>query len=550
MPSFSNRIGKARQKPFYGASIRVKSAIMRSRRCTTRRKGDTMKEKFALFVCVVNECFLDGVKTLSHRFLAFFALLMAAVVSRGTPARAEEEDAWVQPTLPPDAIRWDAEHPDVLDENMLYAQSAILIEASTGDVLFEKNADALMYPASTTKILTAYIALQMADLDNDLVTISQNAIDLVPPTYATVPLSAGEQVYMRDLIPAMLVRSGNEAAFAIAEYLSGSVEAFADLMNQTAQMLGCSQDTHFTNPAGVQDTNHYTTARDMAIIARVAMEDERFAGYVRERTYDMPATGADGTPGHPARKLVGNTDILNEESSLYDAEATGIKTGFTNAAGRCFVGSAERGGIQLISVVFYSADREVYRDTKKLFEYGFTQVESITPEALYAEEPRVIEVTGFSLDDPLHGQLTLAIRAVDMTKDMTIVGDRERIDMLRQNFSQISAITWKKDFRAPIQVGDVMGTLIFYSENKGTAEYDLVATRSIAARQDAPPSLEEIEAYTKADDNPFPRLTADLLVPPAIVLLALFYLIHRIRKRRKLRVKRPNIKPVKKRYLR
>ena len=126
---------------------------------------------------------------------------------------------------------------------MLYARSAILIEADTGEVLFEKNADEIMYPASTTKIMTAYIALQMGDMDNDVVTVSQNAIDLVPPTYQTIPLSAGEQVPLLDLISVMLIRSGNEAANAIAEFLSGSVESFADLMNQTAQMLGCSSST-------------------------------------------------------------------------------------------------------------------------------------------------------------------------------------------------------------------------------------------------------------------------------------------------------------------
>ena len=135
----------------------------------------------------------------------------------------------------------------------LTSPSAILCEASTGRVVFEKNADEIMFPASTTKIMTAYIALQMSDLENDVVTVSQNAIDLVPPTYQTIPLIAGEQVPMLDLISVMLIRSGNEAANAVAEYLAGSVESFADLMNQTAQMLGCSPNTHFANPSGVHD---------------------------------------------------------------------------------------------------------------------------------------------------------------------------------------------------------------------------------------------------------------------------------------------------------
>lgn len=141
-------------------------------------------------------------------------------------------------------------------------------------------------------------------MDNDIVTVSQNAIDLVPPTYQTIPLSAGEQVPLLDLISVMLIRSGNEAANAIAEFLSGSVESFADLMNQTAQMLGCSSSTHFANPSGVHDENHYTTARDLAIIAQACMKDERFAAIVSQTSYDMPATQTEAVrpaiPGAPS----------------------------------------------------------------------------------------------------------------------------------------------------------------------------------------------------------------------------------------------------------
>ena len=159
----------------------------------------------------------------------------------------EEEpvEEFVPPRLSENAIPWDERHPEMLDADMLYARSAIVIEADSGEVIFEKNADEVMYPASTTKILTAYIALQMGDLENDEVVISQNAVDLVPPTYSTIPVSAGEVVGLYDLVAATMVRSGNEGANALAEHLSGSIESFADLMNQTAQMLGCSENTHF-----------------------------------------------------------------------------------------------------------------------------------------------------------------------------------------------------------------------------------------------------------------------------------------------------------------
>lgn len=490
---------------------------------------------------------------MSRRLIAL--LLAAALLLLSLPpAYAENaEDAaneWHDPTLPEDAIRWDETHPELLDDSMLYAKSAILIEESTGEVLYEKNADEILYPASTTKILTCYIALQMADLQNDVVTISQNAIDLVPPTYQTIPVRAGEKVPMYDLIAATLVRSGNEGANAIAEYLgAGSIDAFADLMNQTAQMLGCSQDTHFTNPSGVQDENHYTTVRDMAIIARAAMKNPDFRKLVSSNTYEMPATeGENG--GHPLRTLVGGTHILNPEESHFYRDATGIKTGFTNAAGYCFVGSASRGGIDLISVVFYSSRSGRWSDTKKLMEYGFTQVESISPESLYAEDPRVINVTGFSLDDADHGELTLGIRAIDETKNMIIVGNSEKIDLLRENFNEVSTVEWTRQFIAPVNIGDVMGVLTFYAESGETAQYELVATRAIAMREDAPPTLEQIRAYTAADENPWPRFSFDLLVPPVALLLLLLWLIRFIRKHRRKRPKAPQFPPVKKRYVR
>ena len=488
-----------------------------------------------------------------QRLLALL-LCAALLISCCLPALAEDSEAqrFVAPTLPPDAIAWDKNHPEILDEDMLYAHSAILIEADSGEVLFEKNADEIMYPASTTKVLTGYIALQMADLDNDIVTVSQNAIDLVPPTYQTIPLSAGEQVPMLDLISVMLIRSGNEAANAIAEYLSGSIESFADLMNQTAQMLGCSANTHFTNPSGVHDDNHYTTARDLAIIARAAMQNPQFASIVSQTSYELPATQtADGRAAHPRRTIVGSTAILNSENETsYYRYATGIKTGYTLAAGYCFIGSATKNGINLISVVLYDGDSRRYEDTKRLFEYGYTQIESISPESLYAEDPRVIDITGFATDDAQHGELTLGIRAVDETKNMTIVGRKETIDLLRENFNQVSSIQWTREFRAPINAGDVMGILTFYSENNGTAEYELVATRSIAARKNAPLTLEQIEAYTIEDENPFPRFSWDLLVPPGILLLILIWLIRFIHRHRRKRIKAPNIPPTKKRYLR
>ncbi len=456
-----------------------------------------------------------------------------------SPSLAEETEpedtvAYVAPRYAADAIPWDSTHPELLEGDMLLARSAILIEADSGDVLFEKNADEMMFPASTTKILTAYIALQMADLENDVVTVSDEAVSSVPPTYAKIPLSPGEEIGMLDLVTATMVKSGNDGANAIAEFMSGSTEQFAVLMNNIAGMLGCSSLTHFTNPSGVHDENHYTTVRDMAKIAQAAMKNEVFASIVRKTSCDLPATNK-----HPQRSVVGSTFILDSESNAFYPYATGVKTGFTNAAGYCFVGSATKGGVDLISVVFYTSEGGRWSDTRRLMEYGFTQIESITPESLYAESPRIIDIAGFDINDSRHGELTLGIRAVDPQRDMTVVGRRSTIDMLRENFSQISTIEWTREFRAPIHIGDVMGILTFYSEGKGSAQYELVATRSVAARENAPPTLEQIVAYTQADENPLPRFSTDLLVPPGLIAAALLLLRRWRRHTRRVRPKLP-----------
>lgn len=486
---------------------------------------------------------------MSHRLFALMLATALSISCLAPPVLAEdvpEENQWVDPQLDPNSIPWDDKHPELLEEDMLIARSAILIEASTGEVLFEKNADEIMFPASTTKIMTAYIALQMADFENDVVTISQEAIDMVPSGYSKVPLSAGEEVPIEDLVTAMMVMSGNEAANALAEYISGSIPAFAGLMNSTAQMLGCSVDTQFANPSGLHEETHYTTARDLAIITQVAMQDERFRKIVDKFQYDMPATNK-----RPTRTLVGGTSILKPEDKYFYPDATGVKTGFTNAAGYCYVGSAKRGGIELISVVLYTSRAGRWTDTKRLLEYGFTQVESISPESLYAENPRVIDVAGFSLDDPNHGELTLGIRAVDEEKNMIIVGNKEKIDLLRENFGQVSVIKWNQaTVRAPVNAGDVIGVLTFYAENGSTADYELIATRSVAARENAPPTLEEIIAYTNADENPWPHFSWDYFVPPTALLIVLFIIIRFIKKHRKRRPKAPDIAPIKKRYAR
>ncbi len=236
----------------------------------------------------------------------------------------------------------------------LQARSAILIEASTGQVLFEKNPDMPLPPASLTKMMTALIVLERCGLD-EVVTASARA---ARARASSLHLKAGERVTVRDLLYALLLRSANDAAVALAEHTAGSVEGFVQLMNAKARALGATH-THFENPHGLHHPRHLSTARDLALIARAAMENPQFRAIVCQRRVQI-ARSID----QQDRWVVTKAKFLE----MYPW-AEGIKTGFTRQAGLCFAGAASKAGRRLISVVLNSPQRE--QDTIALMEYGF-----------------------------------------------------------------------------------------------------------------------------------------------------------------------------------
>lgn len=474
---------------------------------------------------------------------SYFCLLLLLCWAFFLPSALAEDEVFVEPTRSPNASAWSSDNPDFLEPDMLICDSAIVIEASSGNVVFEKNADQIMYPASTTKILTALLGIQFCDLE-ETVTVSYEAIDDVSheDDVTMLPLEEGEIIKMRELLYGTMLKSANEGANVIAESVAGSLEDFVTLMNDTAAMLGCSENTHFANAHGLHDDNHYTTARDMAIIAREAMKNETFREIVSTSTYEMAATNR-----YPRRAVSNSNTLLNEKNNdkeqsanrFYYPYANGIKTGYTSKAGYCFIGAAEKNGIEMISVVFYSSRYGRWTDTRALLEYAFTQYDITTPMQLYADDPREIEIMGFALDDTLGGELALGrlelgIRLpqnADGTKaqDAKIIGTVEEIQSLKDNMSTVSHINWTREFRAPVTIGETMGILTFYPQTGDPVEYELYATRSIAARKDAPPTLEEIEAYTLADPNPLPHFSEEYVVIPAVILFLFWRLIRRMR---------------------
>lgn len=244
------------------------------------------------------------------------------------------------------------------------ADGGILMEAQTGTVLFAKNADQPYYPASITKILTALIVLEHCSLDEE-VTFSHDDVYNVEAGSSTAGIDEGDVLTVRDCLYALMLASANESANALACHVSGSREAFAELMNQTAESLGCT-GSHFANPSGLNDENHYTTAHDMALIARAAIQNPDFLEIDGARNYKLPPTKRNPEGGYVAnhhRMLVKNT-------SVYYPGAFAGKTGYTSIAGNTLVTCAQRNDMTLIAVVL-NGHQTHYPDTKALLDFGF-----------------------------------------------------------------------------------------------------------------------------------------------------------------------------------
>ncbi len=253
----------------------------------------------------------------------------------------------------------------------IYANNAILIEENTGDILYEKNAYEKLYPASTTKILTAILVLENCYL-NEIVTVSQSALDAVPSGYTRAKLQANEQFSVQELLYIMLIPSANDAANVLAEHVAGSISAFADLMNKKAKEIGLI-NSHFTNPSGIHDENLYTTPYDLAILARYAMNIDLFKEIVKTTSYTVPSTSI-----HPAEdRILKNSNLLLDPNNkdYYYEYATGIKTGFTDEAGNCLVASAKKNDIEFIAVCLKEKSnqnglREKFSDCKTLLDFA------------------------------------------------------------------------------------------------------------------------------------------------------------------------------------
>ena len=355
-------------------------------------------------------------------------------------------------------------------DNPIYAQIYLLVNLDNDTVIFEKDADKQAAPASLTKIMTATVVLENCkDLDEE-VEASYEAIHLLDGTGSSiVGLEPGEKMSIKNLLYCLLVRSGNDAANVLAMHVGGSIEGFVKMMNDKAAALGC-KNTHFANVHGLDDPNHYTTARDLMTITKHALTLPYFSEITSTTIYKVPATNKS-----EERTLRNTNNLMNKAyADYYSPYAVGIKTGSTDAAGHCLVSSATRGSLHFISVVLGGdrvtlEDGEIrtysFYDTNLLFNWAFDNFAYRTileGKEIIQEVPVSLSKTDYVTVHPADDVEVL------FPKDLN-PEDLERV------------ITLPEDQEAPITAGQKLGTMELKDGDTSYATVDLLASNDVEA---------------------------------------------------------------------
>ncbi len=399
----------------------------------------------------------------------------------------------------------------------LHSDYYLLGDLDTGKILHSKNADQKVYPASTTKILTALITLERLSL-TEVVTASQEAISPINHNHSNMGILAGEQLTVEQLLYGLLVHSANDAANVLAVHISGSLEEFAVLMNQRAKELGAT-NTNFTNAHGFHDDNHYTTAEDLAKMAAFAMKNETFANLVSTVKYQIPPTNK-----YKDIRYFSNTNMMLSANKtrhhLYSA-CIGIKTGSTDESGNCLVSAAEKNGTRLLAVVMKCKNEGVnegaysFTDSRALFDYGFENYKHIT----IASKDDVVESS--------------KVREAKDSKRVSL----SPLDELRvllpktTDLASIKAEATKNDtIKAPIKKGDILGE-VTYSLNG-----EILGTTKLVAINDVERDIFLHIIFTFVD------IISDPVVIVAVILLIFVILYARAVQRKKRRKRRRQLR--------
>ncbi|MDF2631916.1 MAG: D-alanyl-D-alanine carboxypeptidase [Caproiciproducens sp.] len=339
----------------------------------------------------------------------------------------------------------------------LSAKSAVLMNADNGEILYAKGENDKRPMASTTKIMTALITLETAAVNNRIVTITDNMVRVEGSSMGLMP---GNKLSLKSLAAGMLLVSGNDAANSAAIAIGGSTKAFAELMNKRAKELNMT-DTHFVTPSGLDDEEHYTTARDLAVLAAAAMKNPDFAEIACEKSMSVQFISPDQT-----RRLTNHNKLL----SMYSG-CVGVKTGFTKKAGRCLVSSAEKNGVHLVAVTLNASDD--WNDHEKMLNYGFSKLISCP-----------VDDSGYSVTFPVVGGTSNNVVIHGSVQNSIVVNIDEASNIKR-------TVELPTFVYAPVEAGQVLGTVRYTVGSKTVATTELIAVGQVA-KLEIPKNIFEI----------------------------------------------------------
>lgn len=403
------------------------------------------------------------------------------------------------------------------------ARGAILINANTGVTIYEKNSHKKLYPASITKIMTAYLACKYGKFD-DTLTASHNAIYGIGQGSSIIGIKEGEQISFLDGLYGIMMESANEVCMMVAEHIDGTVEKFVDRMNKQAQDWGC-KDTHFNNPHGFHDVDHYTTPYDMSLIAFNAIKDENFSKIWGTVDHTIPANNKS-----PQRFLHNKDKMLKPTSDYYYQYAIGGKTGFHDDAKNTLVTCAEKDGVKLISVVMKANGyNQAYTDSKTLLDYGFSVYKDnkVYTAGTYTDKIPVYQT--YLSEDYNVGELNVTVAGDVSAKLPSFVSAND--------VKTKAVIDYGKDnnankIYAPIKEGDKVGTMEFTYKDKTIATADITASNSVESKSDK--QLAEMKLINNVKSVLHTILNALIFIIPVVIIIIILLVVrNNINKKKK-----------------
>ncbi len=372
-------------------------------------------------------------------------------------------------TLVPLGTAFAADEKEESNEKNLkiFSEAAILVDSNTGKILYNKDAKKRKYPASTTKILTAIVTIENCKLD-DVVTVDYDSIAIVPPDYTVASLQVGEKLTVKQLLQVLLVHSANDAANVLAKHVGGSIDSFASMMNTKANEIGC-KDSHFLNPSGKHEKDHYTTAYDLALIMKYCMSNETFREIASSQNCIIPATNKYTQRAYTNTNELIVVDTREVSTNYYTPYVIAGKTGYTSEAKNCLVSMASKDGLELICVVLggIRTDKGLsarFVDSRTLYEYGYNTytIGKIREKGAIAKQIEIPNATKETKD------LDLLI-----TEDINVLIKQKNLqDEIEPEF------ILNENISAPISQGEVLGKIKYTIEG---IEYssDITASHSV-----------------------------------------------------------------------